>query len=344
MAIASIPSTARTPVFRGNGQIDFEERPVQAPGPGQLLLRVRANAICGTDRHQYRDGSAVTPGHEGAGVVIQSGPATSTPAGTPGVVFMVDYCGACRSCRLGRTNSCLERRADMGFSADGAYGPYELVHETNFFPVDPALELAEATLLLDVMGTSGHALGRARLVRPDIESVLVTGAGPVGLGIVAMVRMTFPEEVPVYVSDLVPFRLRLAERLGGIPLDVSSSELAPALLAAGATQVDVAIDTTGKGAARQAALSLLSRRGAFVCIGHGEGLTLDVSNDVIFPERSILGSEYFAYSELAGNHALMLANRGYISQILTHRFPVEEIGDAMDTMFRGEAGKVVVVQ
>lgn len=344
MSITMTPATARIPVFRGQGRIDFEERPVPMPGPGQLLLKVHANAICGTDRHQYRDGSAVTPGHEGAGVVVHAGSGTSTPVGTPGVVFMVDYCGNCRSCRLGRTNSCIERRADMGFSADGAYGPYELVHETNFFPVDPSLDLAEATLLLDVMGTSGHALGRARLVRPDVESVLVTGAGPVGLGTAAMVRLGFPKEVPVYVSDLVPYRLRLVQQLGGIPLDVSSAELGTALKAAGTANVDVVIDTTGKGSARRAALDLLGRRGAFICVGHGEGLDLDVSKDVIFPERSILGSEYFAFAELAGNHQLMLANRAYVGQILTHRFSVEEIGTALDTMFSGESGKVVVVQ
>lgn len=71
----------------------------------------------------------------------------------------------------------------------GGYGMYELVHETIFFPVDADLPLTEATLLLDVMGTTGHALRRALLVRPDVESLLVMGAGPVGLGVVAMARL-----------------------------------------------------------------------------------------------------------------------------------------------------------
>ena len=54
--------------------------------------------------------------------------------GTPGVVFLMDYCGECRSCRIGFTNQCLAKRADMGFTHDGGYGPYEVVHESNFFP------------------------------------------------------------------------------------------------------------------------------------------------------------------------------------------------------------------
>jgi len=74
----------------------------------------------------------------------------------------MDYCGRCRSCRAGHTNQCLAKRNDMGFTADGGYGPFELVHESNFFPVPDDLPSPEATLLLDVMGTGGHALGASR--------------------------------------------------------------------------------------------------------------------------------------------------------------------------------------
>ena len=160
-----------------------------------MLIRVAANAICGTDRGQYLDGSAVTPGHEAAGVVAAAGPGTTIAEGTRGVVFLMDYCGQCRSCRGGFTNLCLDKRADMGFSADGGYGPYELVHETNFFPVADGTDLAEATMLLDVMGTSSHAIARARLVRPDIESAYIAGAGPIGLGMLVMCKLTLRPEM-----------------------------------------------------------------------------------------------------------------------------------------------------
>ena len=147
----------------------------------------------------------------------QAGPETSTPVGTPGVVFLMDFCGQCRSCRLGYTNQCSAKRADMGFSHDGGYGPYELVHENVFFPVTPDVPLTEATMLLDVMGTGGHAIARAQLVRPDIESLLVAGAGPIGLGVLAMAKLLLGDDLPVYVADSIPYRLGLAERLGGIP-------------------------------------------------------------------------------------------------------------------------------
>ena len=89
--------------------------------------------------------------------MIATGEGTHTFAGARGAVFLMDYCGRCRSCRAGHTNQCLAKRNDMGFTADGGYGPFELVHESNFFPVPDDLPAPEATLLLDVMGTGGHA-------------------------------------------------------------------------------------------------------------------------------------------------------------------------------------------
>ncbi len=247
---------ATAPRFLGNGEIVFKEFPVPSPGPGQLLLRVRANAICGTDRAQYFEGSGVTPGHEAAGVVAAAGPGTSVAEGTPGVVFLMDYCGRCRSCRLGFTNQCLAKRADMGFTHDGGYGPYEVVHESNFFAVDGGTDLVEATMLLDVMGTSSHAIARARLVRPDIESAYIAGAGPIGLGLLVMCKLTFGRDFPVHISDISPWRLNYAESFGARAVDASQPEALAAL-----EPKDVAFDSTGKSSARKAALAALSKRG-----------------------------------------------------------------------------------
>jgi threonine 3-dehydrogenase len=338
----TVPSTARAPRFVGGTKIDWQDRPVSSPGPGELLLRVRANAICGTDREQYHAGSAVTPGHEAAGEVLVAGPGTGVAVGTPGVVFLMDFCGDCRSCRLGHTNQCLAKRADMGFTRDGGYGPYELVHETNFFPTH-GIAAGDATLLLDVMGTTRHAIARALAVRPDIESVAIAGAGPIGLGLVALSRLMLGPDLPIFVSDVVPFRLELAGRLGAQPVDAGRTTLADATRSLGG--VDAGFDSTGRTVARTGLLeALTARRAALVCIGHGEQLQLTVSPDLIAPERSILGSEYFRFDELPPNLELLRAHRDYLAQIITHRYPVDAIDEAMTTFFAGNTGKVVIEQ
>lgn len=331
--------TTAAPRFRGNGVIEFDSEEYGDPGEGQLLVRVAANAVCGTDREQYFQGSSVIPGHEAAGVVSAAGAGTTLPVGTRGAVYLMDYCGACRSCLLGATNQCLNKRADMGFTNDGGYGPYELVHQSNFFPISDSIEIGNATMLLDVMGTSSHALRRAESVRADIESVYIAGAGPIGLGLLVMAKLRYGDGVPVHISDVSPWRLDFAETFGGIPVDASDPR---AITAIG--HPDVAFDSSGKQAARRAALDILGKRGALVCVGHGETVTLDVSKDLLAPEHAVLGSEYFRYDEMPANLALLEANQDLISRVISHRFPVERISEAFETFLAGETGKVLITQ
>jgi threonine dehydrogenase-like Zn-dependent dehydrogenase len=335
-----MPRHAEAPSFRGEGKIVFVEREYGDPGTGELLVRVHANAICGTDREQFYAGSEVTPGHEAAGTVELAGKGTTTAVGTRGAVYLMDYCGQCRSCKLGHTNQCLNKRADMGFTADGGYGPYELVHESNFFPVPDDVSLVEATLLLDVMGTSGHAISRVDRMREDVESIYVAGGGPIGLGVLVMARLHYGSDIPVFLGDISAWRLAYAEQLGALPVDASDRNN----IVATVRSVDVAFDSTGKESARRAAMSVLGKRGVLVCVGHGEGLALDVSSDLIAPERSVLGSEYFRFDEIAGNLALLRDHRADLARVITDTYPVAELAQAFDTFFSGQACKVVITQ
>ncbi|MDD5261066.1 MAG: alcohol dehydrogenase catalytic domain-containing protein [Methylacidiphilales bacterium] len=345
-----IPSACKVPLFVGNKQIKFGEKAVPTPGPGQLLLRVHANALCGSERPQFFDGRladgspTATPGHEAAGTVVAAGSGTRTAVGTSGVVFLMDFCGECRSCRLGFTNQCLQKRGDMGFNRDGGYGQYELVHESIFFPVPDEFSATEATLLLDIMGTGGHAIERCQMVRPDIESLIVLGAGPIGLGVLAMAKIILGRQVKVFVTDIIPYRLKMVEQLGGVPINVKETPLASGLKAQGTEHPDMAVDTTGKQAAREDGLRALGQRGSLICVGHGEGIALKISPDIIAPERSVVGSEYFRFDELPANLRRLTQHRAYLNQIITHRMGVDEIQHAFEIFFQGETGKVIIEQ
>lgn len=341
---STIPAEMRVPRFLGRGEIGFVTKPVPEPGSGELLIQVRANALCGSERWQFFEGSEVTPGHEAAGVVAERGPNTSTEVGTHGVIYLMDFCGECRSCALGFTNQCLNKRGDIGFNRDGGYGPYVLVSESAFFPTGDDVPLAEATMLLDVMGTTGHAIKRGLHLREDVRSLGIAGAGPIGLGTLAMAKILLGEDLPVLISDLSTYRLGLARRLGGNVIDLSEKSLAEGLREHDLDAVDLAIDTSGKGAGRRSLIDALSKRGVLVCTGHGEGLSLDVSRDLIEPERAVLGSEYFCYGELATNLKILREHLPYLSGIITHRFEVRDMKAAFDLFFKGETGKVLVEQ
>jgi threonine 3-dehydrogenase len=334
-----MPHTAFAPTFPGNGEIRLVERTYRDPGEGELLISPRANAICGTDRGMFFGGISHVAGHETAGVVVAAGRGTTTALGTRGVVYLMDFCGQCRSCLIGATNQCLAKRGDMGINKDGGYGPFEVVHESNFFPISDDISFETATMLLDVMGTSSHAIGRAQLLRPDIESVYISGAGPIGLGLVVMAKLRLGEDIPVFISDISAWRRNFAESFGALPVDASD-----AAAMRGVGRPDIAFDASGKEIARRAALDILAQRGALVCVGHGEGVTLIVSDDLIAPEHAVLGSEYFRYDELTGNLQLLQNHQELISRVVTQTFPIEELDAAFAAFLSGETGKVVVTQ
>jgi len=342
--MTTIPSTMTVPRFVGGGKIETIEKPVPEPGPGQLLIQVHANALCGSERPQYWNGTETTPGHEAAGTVVAVGPGTTTPIGATGGIFLMDFCGECRNCRANYTNQCLAKRGDMGFNRDGGYGVYELINENLFFPVE-GISATEATLLLDVMGTGGHAIKRAKRAHDDITSILIPGAGPVGLGILAMAKIILGPDVPVVISDVVPYRLKMAEDLGGLPVLTSEMSLAEGLKKHGISAPDVAIDAAGREDVRDECMALLAHRGVMVAVAHGGGLKINsLYGDFTFREMTLTGSEYFAYHELAENYELLKANRAYLGSVITHRMGVDRIQEAFELFWKGETGKVVIEQ
>lgn len=257
----------------------------------------------------------------------------------------MDFCGTCRNCLAGYTNQCLAKRGDMGFNQDGGYGVYELIHENIFFPVDPSFTASETTLLLDVMGTGGHAVKRAQRVHEDIRSILIPGAGPIGMGLIAMAKLILGSDVKIVVSDVVPYRLALAEKLGALPVLSTDMTLAEGLKYHGIERPDVTIDAAGREAVRDECMALLAHRGVMVSVAHGGGLTIQsLYGDFVFREMTLIGSEYFAYHELEENHRLLKENRSYLNQIITHRMGVDELQQAFELFFKGPTGKVVIEQ
>ncbi|MGH3146388.1 MAG: alcohol dehydrogenase catalytic domain-containing protein [Rubrobacter sp.] len=327
-------------VFRGSGRITVEEKSTPVPGLGELLVRVHGCALCGSDRHSWEQGSAVTPGHEIAGTVVAAGDGATVPVGSAGAVFLVAYCGRCAMCRAGSRGACLDKEAMIGFDTDGGFAEYVSVPERCFLPVDSRLDLDDAAMLLDATGTAMHALRRLGCVAEPPESALVMGAGPVGLGcVLALLGVGVDEVVAV---DVAPFRLDFARRLGAKTVEGGDAATGTvrALLPDGPR---VVIEASGNPSAQRQALDLLAPGGGMATVGHSSvPLELWTSRDLIQREKTLLGSEYFDTGEWASNQRLILEGRLAPSRLITHRLPLEEIEEAYRLFWSGETGKVLI--
>jgi threonine 3-dehydrogenase len=302
-------------------------------------VRVHSCALCGTDRGAFINGSNVIPGHEISGTVVECGSRVDASLkGERGVVYLVDYCGACAACRARSTNMCLRKRGMYGFTADGGYADCVAVRAQCWLPVSSDIALDEATMLLDLLGTSGHAFRRAGS-RPGRVAVL--GCGPIGLGAIVVGRALGAGSI--HAIDISSYRLDLARRLGAEAVDAANGDPLTACLAIQPDGYDVVVEAAGATATQQQAIKLVAAGGRVVFVAHNRDvLPVDTLGELIQFEKTLLGSEYFPIDEFADNHTLLRSGRIQIDCVITHRFPLDDIAAAFDRFMSGDSGKVLV--
>jgi L-iditol 2-dehydrogenase len=251
----------RAAVLHAPRDVRIEERPVPQPGPREVLVRIGAIGVCGSDVHYYehgRIGSRVVEaplvlGHETSGRVEALGPGASRHrvgdrvALEPGVP-----CGGCRECRAGRYNLCRDVRFLGTPPIDGAFTDYVPIHEDFAFPLPDSVS-DEAGALIEPLAVAVWACRKAGVAAGD--RVLVTGAGPIGLLALQVARASGATEVGV--TDLNPRRLELAARLGAA--------------AAVEGEFDALIECSGSVAALTDGLRALRPAGTAVVVGMGPG-------------------------------------------------------------------------
>ena len=203
---------------RGEGQVDLREVPVPAPGPGQVLLAVRAAGICGTDLHIYHDEYATQPpvvlGHELAGEVAATGAGVTTFAPGDRVTTETYFhlCGQCRFCRGGQPNLCPERRS-IGSGVNGGFAPYVVVPERNLHRLPESLTFQEAALTEPLACVVHGALELPKVTAGDVA--VVAGPGAIGLLTLQAVRAA-GAAVVMLGTPVDTRRLELARELGAM--------------------------------------------------------------------------------------------------------------------------------
>jgi threonine 3-dehydrogenase len=340
--LMSANGTMRAARFHGGSRISVVKVAVPTPGPRDVLLRVHANALCGSDRHAYDEGTDVIPGHEIAGSVVSAGDEVhDIEAGDRGVVYLVDYCGNCLACRAGSPNTCLSRRAMIGFTQDGGLAEMVRVPARCFLPVPAEIGLDAATALLDLFGTTLHAFRRAGREVADAD-VAVAGCGPIGMGAIAVARALGARSVHAF--DVVPYRLRLAVTLGATVVDGRSADPVAVIRELVPDGCAIVIEAAGRPETQRIALELAGPDGRVVIVAHSRApLALQTSADLISLERAVIGSEYFPLGSFHESLELVQAGRLDPCPLLTHRYSLDDVQVGYDAFFGGDTGKVLVL-
>ncbi len=335
-------------IFHASHQpLAIEEVPTPQPGPGQVLVRVAACGLCHTDLH-YLDHGVPTfkkppliLGHEISGTIAALGEGVDSWQEGDRVLLPAVYgCGQCTMCRQGRENIC-QQMVMFGNNVDGGYAEYVLAPAKDVLALPEGIPLVEAAIIADAVTTPYHAVVNRGRVQPG-DQVVVYGCGGIGLNVVQMAALVGARVIAV---DLVAEKLQWARRLGAAETVDASQEDRPdkavrRLTGGGA---DIAFEAIGLPLTQQQAFSSLRAGGRLVLVGFAaERMQLD-GGRTMYREMEIVGSLGCRAVDYPRVIALVEQGKLKVAELVTARFPLEEINAGFDALRRGEGIRSVVV-
>ena len=316
-------------------------------GPTDVLVRVRAASICGTDLHIYgwdrwsasRIHPPLTFGHEFCGVVEKVGDeVTTVRAGDFVSAEMHVNCGHCRPCRMGQPHVCQNVKI-IGIDAEGCFAEFVRIPERNIWKVDPAIPEHYAAIM-DPLGNAVHTVLAGEIAGLN---VVVTGAGPIGLMAIAVARASGC--ATLFATEVNEHRRELAKKMGADEaLDPSAGDVVKHVLdATDGAGVDVMLEMSGHPDAIHKGFQMLRPGGRASLLGiPKDPVTLDLVNDVIFKGATVQGiygrrmfETWVQMTELLKHGRLNL------EPLFKERMPLEKFENAFSLLETGQAGKIL---
>ncbi len=314
-------------VFHGERRVSIVDMPRPSPAPGAVLLRVRRTALCGSDAKPWWNGEKVTPGHEIFGVVEQPGHALH---GQRSLVYIPVFCGHCPSCLRGDTHTCETQSILMGWDKPGGYAELLSVPTQCLLPVPDDIEDDLAPLLLDTIGTTAHAIRFVAPLLPSAQTarVLITGAGPVGLGgLLALQHMGYAN---IFVSDPKAERVALAARFGARVHPVGDAS----------KRFDLVLECSGSHAARSLGMEIVAPRGVLALVGENDNPWPVTENKLTRrKDYYMVRSFYFPITDFAANVDMLRANKAQYRQLVDTTFPIEQLPEMFARFAAGDLVK-----
>ncbi len=334
---------------RGVGLRYVEDYPVPQLKHGDVLVKVQAGSICGTDIHIYKwDDWAqrrlkppFVVGHEITGTVVALSPEIEHVAlGDQVSLESHVVCNTCYFCRTGRAHLC-ERTQIIGVDRDGGFAEYIAIPAQNIWKNPPNMPL-EIAVIEENLGNAVHTV-----MAQDVSAkfVLVTGCGPVGLMAIAVAKAAGARAV--IATDISPYRLNLACRLGADrAVDVRHENLMAVVEeVTDGEGIDVLLEMSGAPSAINEGFAALKEGGEAALLGLApSAFTFDLNAHIVFKGaivRGIVGRRLWETWYQA--HGLLQSGALRLEGLVTHHFPMAEFERAYQTFMSGESGKVMLI-
>ncbi len=336
-------------VFPGDRQARIENFDDPEPGFGEVVVAIRAAAICGSDMHSYRATAAqraasgadgTIPGHEPSGVVHAIGDGVqNVKVGDRVAVYHFRSCGFCPECQGGRLMWCDTRRG-YGGPIHGSDADFLLTDARNCLPLPDEASFALGAILMCVGGTAFQSMKKldARAGR----RIAVFGLGPVGLAGMLYARAMGAEVIGIDVS---PQRLELANSLGATAVvDAANEDVAETVKRwSGKDGVSGSFETSGTAAAQATSVDVTGRGGSVAFVGFGASVPSIMPADINVKQHNLMGSFVFPIDAYYPMLDFVLREKVPLEATITHTVPLADAPEILPAFDRGETGKVILV-
>ena len=340
-------------VFMGDCKLEFMDFSDPIPGPDEVVLQIRASGMCGSDLKFYRasggasalglggDGSPVIAGHEPCGDIVEIGSEVDPQRAHSGHRVMVHHykgCGVCNHCADGWGQLCREGIVVYGATGHGAHAEYMKVPASTLVPLPESLTYSEGAAISCGTGTAYAALRRLDISSGD--TVAIFGQGPVGLSATQLAAAMGAQVVAI---DISADRLSRAKQFGAeFLLDPTQGNVVERIRElTGGIGANLSLDCSSASSARLAAVQCVRTWGRACFVGEGGEVTIDVSNDMLRRQVTIIGSWTFSVSGQAECTQFIVDNDIDVDALFTDRYTLSQAEEAYTIFDRQQTGKGV---
>jgi len=347
----------RGAVFLGDRKVELRSFPDPVPGPGEVVIQMKASGMCGSDLKFYRSppgeaqralglGDLKDPfiaGHEPCGVVVARGPGVAEKEAPTGQRVMDHHyagCGLCKHCRVGWSQLCRAGITVYGVTAHGGHADYLKVPARTLVPLPDELSFAEGAAVACGTGTAFAALKRMRVCGGD--TLAVFGQGPVGLSATLLGAAMGLRVIAVETNAA---RMKLAREFGADEV-IDASKEKPVERLRDLTHgegVDFTLECSSAASAREAAVRAVKTWGTACFVGEGGDVKLDVSPDLLRRQVTLIGSWTFSAMGIAECARFIDDNGIDLERIFSHRWKLEQAGEAYRLFDQQSSGKGVFI-